>query len=110
MGIVMFTFGNIHPKYRSSLRVIHLVFAVTTPIIEKYGMDLMLQRYIQDLNLLATQGITMQVGGVEQTYCEALLAFLADNLESHMLGEFHLLYVVSHLYDKGMCDMDTCKS
>ena len=62
VGIVMFTLGNIHPKYRSTLRVIHLVLVVTTPIIEKYGMDLILQPFIRDLKLLATKGITVQVG------------------------------------------------
>ena len=84
----MFTLGNIHPKYRSTLRVIHLVLAVTTPTIEKYGMDLILQPFIWDLKILATQGITVQVGGVERTYQGAMLAFLADNLTSHMLGGF----------------------
>ena len=88
LGIVLFTLGNIHPKYRSSLRVIHLVLAVTTPIMEKYGMDLILQPFIRDLKILASQGITMQIGGKERTYHGALIAFLADNLASHMLGGF----------------------
>lgn len=65
LGIVLFTLGNIHPKYRSSLHVIHLVLAVTTPIMEKYGMDLILQPFIRDLKILASQGITMQIGDKE---------------------------------------------
>ena len=88
LGIVFFTLGNIHPKYRSSLRVIHLVLAVTTPIMEKYGMDLILQPFIRDLKILVSQGITMQIDGREHTYRGALIAFLADNLASHMLGGF----------------------
>ena len=93
----MFTLGNIHPKYRSTLRVIHLVLAVTTPIIEKYGMDLILHPFIRDLKLLTIQGITVQVGGVERTYRGALLA---DNLASHMLEGFkvsRLLYAYIEL-------------
>ena len=88
LGVILFTLGNIHPKYRSTLRVIHLAIAVTTPIIEKYGMDLILQPLIQDLKILANEGITVQHNGTERTYRGALLAFLADNLASHMLGGF----------------------
>ena len=55
---------------------------------EKYGMDLILQPFIRDLKILASQGITMQIGGKERTYHGALIAFLADNLASHMLGGF----------------------
>ena len=85
LGIVLFTLGNIHPKHCSTLRVIRLVLAVITPIIEKYGMDLILQPFIRDLKILATQGVNIQLGGSKRTYQGA---FLADNLASHMLGGF----------------------
>ena len=44
LGIVLFTLGNIHPKYRSSLRSIQLVVAATYPVIETYGLDIILNR------------------------------------------------------------------
>ncbi len=39
LGIVLFSLGNIRPKYRSSLRVIHLVIVATAPVIERHGLD-----------------------------------------------------------------------
>jgi len=61
-------------------------------VIEKYGIDQVLQPYIQDLSFLATQGLSITVDGVQQTYKGALLAFLADNLASNDLGGFKLSF------------------
>jgi len=91
LGIVFYTLGNIHPKFRSSLRVISLSYAVV-PVIEKYGIDQVLQPFIQDFSILATQGLSITVDGVQQTYKGALLAFLADNLASNDLGGFKLSF------------------
>ena len=43
---------------------------------------------IQDLKILASQGITVQIDGKEHMYHRALKAFLADNLASQMFGGF----------------------
>ena len=51
-------------------------------------MDPILRPFIRDLKVLASQGITMQIGGKEQTNHGALITFLADNLASLMLGGF----------------------
>ena len=88
LGIFLFTLGNIHSKYRSSLRVINLVIAATTPIITKHGLDLILQPFIHDLQTLATDGIVITTNGSEQTFYGALLMCLGDNLESNALGGF----------------------
>ena len=50
-AIVLFTLGNIQPKYRSSLRLIHLVIAATAPVVERHGIDSVLQPFIQDLSV-----------------------------------------------------------
>ena len=68
LAIVLFTLGNIHPKYQSSLRVIHLLTAATVPVVEKYGLDEILQPFIGDLRILATEGVTFMKNGVEQTF------------------------------------------
>ena len=39
LGVVLFTLGNIHPKYRSTLRIIQLVSAAT--VLENYGIDIL---------------------------------------------------------------------
>ena len=68
LGILLFTLGNIHPKYRSSLKVINLVLFATAPFIdsEKHGIDKILQPFISDLNTLATDGINVVVRGQEK--------------------------------------------
>ena len=88
MGIVLFTLGNIHPKYRSPLRVIHLALAAVVPVIEKYGIDKVLKPFIHDLTTLASTGNTITINDQEKTFHGALLAFLADNLGSHAFGGF----------------------
>lgn len=88
LGIVLFTLGNIDPKFRSSLRVIHLVLAATAPVIEKHGLDAIMEPFVEDLKSLASEGITVFVNGIERTFRGALLAFLADNLASHSLAGF----------------------
>ena len=36
LAIILFTLGNIHPKYRSSLKAINLVVAATVPVVLKH--------------------------------------------------------------------------
>ena len=58
------------------------------PIIEEHGIDSILEPFIKDLNVLASQGITVNVKGVSRTFKGGLLCFLADNLASNLLGGF----------------------
>ena len=51
LGIVFYTIGNIAPRYRSQLKAINLALVATVPIIEKYGLDKVLQPFISDLML-----------------------------------------------------------
>ena len=88
LGILLFTLGNIDPKFRSSLRIIHLAIAATVPVIERHSIDLIMKPYLQNLHTLATGGIVVNVKGIEQTFRGALFAFLVDNLASHALGGF----------------------
>jgi len=88
LGILLFTLGNIDPKFCSPLRVIHLVIAAASPVIEDHGLDPIMEPFIRDLKTLATDGISVSVNGVERTFKGALLAFLADNLASHSIAGF----------------------
>lgn len=88
VGIVFYTLGNISPIYRSQLRLIHLAIVATIPVIEKHGLNRILQPFISDLNILSTKGIEVTVSGVQRTFKGALIAFLADNLASNDLGGF----------------------
>ena len=80
--IMLFTLGNIHPKYRSSLKLIHLLIAATVPTVEKHGIDVILQPLVHDLKVLTEDGICVSVNGVEKVFRGGLLLFLGDNLGS----------------------------
>ena len=98
LGIVFFTLGNIRPKFRSSLKAIHLVAVATSPVIEKHGLNKILEPFITDLNNLATTGVQVKVHGREQIFHGALLAFLADNLGSNALGGFKMSFSFAYRY------------
>ena len=88
LGIVFYTLGNISPKYRSQLRVINLAVVATIPIIEKYGLNKILEPFINDLNTLSSTGVSVSINGSSQTFKGSLLAFLGDNLASNDIGGF----------------------
>lgn len=52
LGVVYYTLGNIDPKHRSQLGTIQLLAVVTSPIIKKYGIDSILEPFMEDLHKL----------------------------------------------------------
>ena len=64
-------------------------------MIERHGIDKILQPFITDLDVLATTGVTVPIKGSERTFKGALLVFLADNLASNFLGGFKLSFSFS---------------
>ena len=80
--------GNIRPRYRSTLKAINLVAVAKHEDIVCYGMDVVLQPFVQDLKSLYCDGIAVTVGSAKITFFGGLLAFLADNLAAHAVGGF----------------------
>lgn len=98
LGIILFTLGNIPPKFRSTLRAINLVACAVHPIIVEHGIDSILEPFIKDLNVLASQGITVSLKGNTRTFKGGLLCFLADNLASNLLGGFKESFSFSYRF------------
>ncbi|XP_065902216.1 uncharacterized protein [Dysidea avara] len=96
VGVVSYTLGNIHPKYRSKLKLTQLAIVATIPVIEAHGIHTIMKPFIHDLNILATEGIVMPIDGVNQVFKGALLVFLADNLASNDLGGFKKSFSFSY--------------
>ena len=59
LGIVFFTLGNVCPEYHSNLKAINLVVVATTPVIEKYCLNQILDPFMKDLNTLATTRVSV---------------------------------------------------
>jgi len=51
-GSFYFTLGNLSPKHRSKLSCIYLVALVKTTFIDAYGMDSVLEPFIEDIKKL----------------------------------------------------------
>ena len=52
-GMFYYTIGNLPPELRSSQRAIQLIACVTSPHIKEYGIQPILQPFIEDVNTLA---------------------------------------------------------
>ena len=55
-----YNIGNIEPKLRSTLKCIQLIACVTSPILVKYGLNRVLQPFIEDANKLAEVPMLLQ--------------------------------------------------
>ena len=88
VGVLSYTLGNVHPKYRSKLKLLQLAIVASIPVIEKHGLNTVLKPFVHDLNILATKGIEVNIDGTQQTFKGTLLVVLADNLASNDLGGF----------------------
>lgn len=98
LGIILFTLGNIPPKYRSTLRAINLVACATHPVISKHGIDAILEPFIQDLNTLSSKGISVTINKHERKFTGALVCFLSDNIASNALGGFKESFSFSYRF------------
>ncbi len=51
-GFFYFTLGNLEPKYRSTIASIQLLGIVKKSLLDKYGIDAVLQPFVDDLKKL----------------------------------------------------------
>lgn len=61
VGMFYYLLGNLSPYLRSQLRSILLLAAVKAPIIEKYGVDVVLEPFMRDLKILEEVSIILLV-------------------------------------------------
>lgn len=59
---------------------------------KRCGLQTILKPMLDDLNKLASDGITNTMDGIEQTIHAALATFSADNLSAHMLAGFTMSF------------------
>ena len=52
--IILFTLGNIPPKYRSTLKAIYLVACAVRPVVDRHGLDSVLEPFVKDLTILTS--------------------------------------------------------
>ena len=91
--------------------LVNLVIAATLPVIEKHGIDKVWEPFVHDLQILATEGVTVTHHGEEQVFRGGLLLSLGDNLGSNALGGFKQSFsFVLRFCRSCYVTNDTCKS
>ncbi|XP_066602470.1 uncharacterized protein [Prorops nasuta] len=84
------TLANIHPTVRSSLDVVQLYAVVKTEYLKKSGaLAKLLKPFINDIRILQTSGITIDIGGGKtKNYKGSLLFCAGDTPALAVLGGF----------------------
>lgn len=88
LGCMFYYLANVRPQYRSTLKQIQLVAIGKYKDITKYGIDVFMKPFVEDIKTLYCDGISVSIGGIRKTVRGGLLAFLADNLAAHFVGGF----------------------
>lgn len=85
--MVYYTLGNIDPKFRSKLAAIRLLAIAKANDIDEFGVDGVLQRINEDLQLLYN-GVKIQTRKGEMDLFGAVVSVCDDTLAEHELAGF----------------------
>ena len=85
---VYFVLGNLPPIHRSKLHVMQLAILCPSLYAKRYGLDLLLDPLISDLQTLEADGITFRKDGKLHTLRGTVSFLSADNLGAHDIGGF----------------------
>ncbi|KAJ8017774.1 hypothetical protein HOLleu_44589 [Holothuria leucospilota] len=110
VNAMYFNIGNIHPKYRSKLHVIQLIWLCKSSLIQKYGLSKISEQLIEHLQTLEMQGIKVYKDGEEYLFQGTVSMILADNLASHQLGGFMESFRATRICRFCMCTYEELKS
>jgi len=81
-----FVLGNIPPKYRSKLESIQLLILCKNCVMKKYGISRVVQRLVEDIRLLETDGLEVLIDGTVKVFHGTISFMTADNLAAHTLS------------------------
>lgn len=85
MGAVYFCLKNLPPQHNSSLSNIHLCLLFNSIDREVYGYGKILEPLLEDLKVLETTGVQVDVQGGKKTLYGTICVLTADNLAVHSL-------------------------
>ncbi|CAB4035128.1 Hypothetical predicted protein, partial [Paramuricea clavata] len=89
LGGFYFILSNLRPCYRSRINSIQLFALCKVPLIKKYGIDKILQPFMDDVKCLESDhGITVEVDNVKNVFRGSIGPFSSDNLGSHAIGGY----------------------
>ena len=85
LGYLFFSLGNISPQYRSQLKTIFVAAIGSNMVIRRHGLNLFFKPFVDSIEALSTNGLTVSVEG---EVCVFKVAILADTLAAHAIGGF----------------------
>ena len=88
-GLFYYTLGNIRPRYRSQLKSIQLLAVVKRCVINKYGINAILEPIVDKiLELEKDDGCQFTISGRKRTFRGSIAFVSGDNLGLQELGGF----------------------
>ncbi len=85
--MVYYTLGNVDPKFRSKLAAVRLLAIAKANDIDECGVDVVLQKIDEDLQLLYN-GVKIQTQNGEMNLFGAVVSVCGDTLAQHELAGF----------------------
>ncbi|KAK6482840.1 hypothetical protein HHUSO_G15940 [Huso huso] len=89
---IYYTVGNVHSRYRSQLKHIHLALLVRYKCVQQCGLDSILQPMLKDLQELTSNGVTVTVNGIDYKIQVAIATISGDYLSAHLIGGFTMSF------------------
>lgn len=102
--MVYYTLGNIDPKFRSKLAAIRLLAIAKANDIDEFGVDGVLQRINEDLQLLYN-GVKIQTRKGEMDLFGAVVSVCGDTLAEHKLAGFSRKELVFPIVNAGIANV-----
>ena len=88
LSMFYWTLANFYPELRSTSKVVNLLAIVKTTTLKKFGVTKVLEKFVSEVNLLQTEGISIIVNGVEKVFKGSLLFVAGDTPASALMGGF----------------------
>ena len=85
---IYYLINNIPFALRSKLHNIQLVSLFPSSHIKKHGFDIILRKLVEDLKILETNGVNVELNGQHVIFFGTITALVADNLASHEIGGY----------------------
>ena len=94
--MVYYTLGNIDPKFRSKLAAIRLLAIAKAEDVSQWGVDVVLQRILKDVDLLYN-GVKIETSNGDMDLHGAVIAVCGDTLaQAHHFPVFCLRHASEH--------------
>ncbi|XP_043285551.1 uncharacterized protein [Venturia canescens] len=88
LSMFYWSLANIYPELRSTLQTVNLFAIVKTQFLKKFGVDKILEKFVEEINVLQREGISIEIGQEKFNYKGTLLFVAGDTPASALMGGF----------------------